>query len=293
MYKVRGTDQKDYGPVSADILRRWIGEGRANAQTLVQAEGSADWKPLSAFPEFAGAFAQRTLPPVLPTTPPVLSSSVTSKPKQSGLAVASMVLGIVGFLTCGLTSLFGLITGIVSLVKIRNSKGQIEGSGFAIAGICTSGIALLMLPIMAGMALPAFAKAKNKAQSIRCINNVKQLSLAVRIYANDNNERYPAAKQWCDNITPFVGGSTEVFNCPLHQGQRCSYAFNQKLDGKKENEVDPSTVMIFESDLGWNADGDQDALITRPRHGQYTIGFADGHVEQVSASRLRQLRWDP
>src|SRR5262245_48067103 len=99
MYKVRGTDQKDYGPVSADVLRRWIGEGRANAQTLVQAEGSADWKPLSAFSEFAGALAARTLPPVLPTTPPVFSSATPAKPKQSGLAVASMVLGILGFLT--------------------------------------------------------------------------------------------------------------------------------------------------------------------------------------------------
>lgn len=53
MYKIIGGDQKEYGPVSADDLRQWIGEGRLNAQSLAQAEGSTEWKPLGAFPEFA------------------------------------------------------------------------------------------------------------------------------------------------------------------------------------------------------------------------------------------------
>jgi hypothetical protein len=53
MYRIIGGDQKEYGPVTADELRRWIAEGRANAQTQVLGEGAAEWKPLSAFPEFA------------------------------------------------------------------------------------------------------------------------------------------------------------------------------------------------------------------------------------------------
>ncbi len=52
MYKIIGGDQKQYGPISADQIRQWISEGRANGQTLICAEGSEDWKPLSAFPEF-------------------------------------------------------------------------------------------------------------------------------------------------------------------------------------------------------------------------------------------------
>jgi uncharacterized membrane protein len=57
MYKIIGGDQKEYGPVSADQIRQWIAEGRANAQTQVQAEGSANWQPLSTFPEFADVLA--------------------------------------------------------------------------------------------------------------------------------------------------------------------------------------------------------------------------------------------
>ena len=51
MYKIIGADQKEYGPVSAEQLRQWLAEGRANAQTPVQAAGTAGWKPLAAYPE--------------------------------------------------------------------------------------------------------------------------------------------------------------------------------------------------------------------------------------------------
>src|SRR5439155_23571211 len=55
MYKIIGGDQKEYGPVSADELRRWIAEGRLNGKSLVRAEGESDWRPLSSFSEFADA----------------------------------------------------------------------------------------------------------------------------------------------------------------------------------------------------------------------------------------------
>ena len=55
MYRIIGGDQKEYGPVTADDLRRWIAEGRLSGQSLVQAESSGEWKPLSAFVEFADA----------------------------------------------------------------------------------------------------------------------------------------------------------------------------------------------------------------------------------------------
>ena len=57
MYKIIGADQKEYGPVTAEQLRQWTVDGRANAQTLVQAEGSTDWQPLSSFPELNPATA--------------------------------------------------------------------------------------------------------------------------------------------------------------------------------------------------------------------------------------------
>jgi uncharacterized membrane protein len=56
-YTIIGGDQKQYGSVTADNIRQWIAEGRLGAQSLAQAQGDAEWKPLSAFPEFAAALA--------------------------------------------------------------------------------------------------------------------------------------------------------------------------------------------------------------------------------------------
>ena len=57
MYKILGSDGKEYGPVTADQLRQWVVEGRANAQTQTFVEGATEWKPLGTLPEFAGHFA--------------------------------------------------------------------------------------------------------------------------------------------------------------------------------------------------------------------------------------------
>ena len=65
MYKIIGTDGRQYGPVNAEQLRRWLAENRVHALTLVQTEGAQDWKPLSAFPEFA-AELNAVPPPIIP-----------------------------------------------------------------------------------------------------------------------------------------------------------------------------------------------------------------------------------
>ena len=75
MYKVIGVDGKEYGPVSAEQLREWIAAGRANGQSLVQADGAEGWKPLAQLPEFAAL-----LPPPTPTafTPPTVSPGMAA-----------------------------------------------------------------------------------------------------------------------------------------------------------------------------------------------------------------------
>jgi hypothetical protein len=69
MYKIIGGDQREYGPVGEAEVRRWIAEGRLNARSLVQAEGSPDWKPLSAFAEFSEALRAQTGPTAPPFSP--------------------------------------------------------------------------------------------------------------------------------------------------------------------------------------------------------------------------------
>ncbi|HUA38232.1 MAG TPA: DUF4190 domain-containing protein [Candidatus Sulfopaludibacter sp.] len=291
-YKVIGVDQKEYSPVSEGQLRQWIGERRVNAQTRVQAEGATGWKTLSELPEFAGTF------PASPP-PPLPAGEAAGPARTSGMAIASLVLGILGIVTCGLTVLLsapvGLILGIVAMNRIGKSA-QLRGKGLALAGIIMSSVTFLLIPIFAAMLLPALAAAKQKAQEITCISNEKQLALAVRIYSNDNTNHFPPAAMWCDAIKTNVGSET-VFKCPAaHSLSRCDYAFNAKLDGLDENKMDPQTVMIFESDAGWNASGGRELMISRARHERgriFIVAFADGSVREVPESQIGTLRWDP
>ncbi|HKW29710.1 MAG TPA: DUF4190 domain-containing protein [Verrucomicrobiae bacterium] len=290
-YKIIGSDQKEYGPVTEQRLRQWIVDGRVNAQTRVQAEGATGYKTLAELPEFAGAFQG-------PTPPPLPVGAAATPAKTSGMAITSLVLGILGIVTCGITVLLsapvGLILGIVAMNKIGKSSGQLRGKGLALAGVIMSSLTFLLIPIFAAMLLPALAAAKQKAQEINCINNEKQLALAVRIYSGDNTNHFPPAVKWCDAIKTSVGSET-VFKCPAaNSASRCGYAFNARLDDMDESKVDPQTVMIFESDGDWNAHGGPEQMIGKPRHAHlFVVALADGSVQDVPESRLGTLRWDP
>jgi hypothetical protein len=69
-YTIIGGDQKPYSSVTADDIRRWIADGRLNAQSLAKEENDTEWRPLSAFPEFADALTTGSAPPPPPLTAP-------------------------------------------------------------------------------------------------------------------------------------------------------------------------------------------------------------------------------
>jgi len=301
MYKIIGGDQKEYGPISADQLRQWIAANRVNAQTKVQEAGSADWRPLAEFAEFSEALTGGVPPaPALTSAGPGGSASPASgQVERSGLAVASLVLGILGVFTLGLTALVGLVLGILAHVRISGSRGRLSGSGTATAGIVVSAVALALVPviaILAAMLLPALTSAKNKSQSIMCMNNMRQLSLGLLMYAGDNNDQLPQGANWCDAIQPYLGGGQALKCFSGDPSQRAHYAFNANLSGMKVTKIQSpaQTVLVFEIEGGWNVSGGPETLLKQPRHGGAVgLAFADGHSEIVNPPRLQTMRWEP
>ena len=108
MYKIIGADGKEYGPITAEQLRQWIAEGRANAQSKIRLEGTTEWKPLSEYPEFA---ASATGAPGVLGAPPTMMAGVPSAAAADlirGPATGLIVVAILGFLAQVLTLIWQL-----------------------------------------------------------------------------------------------------------------------------------------------------------------------------------------
>jgi hypothetical protein len=126
---------------------------------------------------------------VLSPVPPAPPEPIM--PKTSGLAIASLVLGILSIFTCALTAIPSIICGIISLIKIEKSGGRLTGKGFAISGII---LPVVTLPILLmAILMPALSRVRQTAFRMVCGTNLSGLSKAMMLYANDFDDEFPRA----------------------------------------------------------------------------------------------------
>ena len=127
MYKIIGSDGREYGPVNAETIRQWIAEGRLHGPSQIQGEGQTGWKPLGDFPEFAAALG--AAPPA--ALPPVVSPVPTPAPTPADFLGRDYDLDITGCIGKGwdlFKNNFGLLLGAFLIYML------IEG-GIAILGM--------------------------------------------------------------------------------------------------------------------------------------------------------------
>ena len=133
--------------------------------------------------------------------------------------------------------------------------------------------------------LKATLEAKRRALSIRCVNNLKQLGLAVRIYATDYSDDFPADLK---SVLPY-GISPKVLRCP-EDGDRPEVSMDD-LKSQSVDQVASFSSYQFLAPGPGKLETDPTRVMFRcPIHGHVTL--CDGSVQQIPLDSTNLVRID-
>jgi prepilin-type processing-associated H-X9-DG protein len=183
------------------------------------------------------------------------------------------------------------------------------------------GVVIAIVMILVVVFLPRFARSPEHSSRINCVNNLKLIALAYRIWAGDNNDKYPMQVSTTNGGTMelmadgknvwrnFLVMSNElstpkILFCPADAGRICATNFSNDLKDKisyffgvDANPKDPQMLLSGDDNFAISGIPVKSGLLeissntpiawTSARHKfAGNIGLADGSVQQVSNSEL-------
>jgi prepilin-type processing-associated H-X9-DG protein len=188
------------------------------------------------------------------------------------MAITSLVLAF-------FVPLLAIIFGIIGLIQISNSQGRLRGSGLAIAGLAVS--CFWSFLVMPAILFPVFAQAREKARTVSCESNQRQLALAIIMYSQDNNEQLPPSMSATTLATPGTL-SARLYTCPSATTHAAAgdYGYNTHLAKRALGDIaDPATtILTADSDRPDASLATTDDIAWTRHHTGCVISFVDGHV---------------
>lgn len=162
-------------------------------------------------------------------------------------------------------------------------------------------IVLAIIGVLAAMLMPALGKAKEQARAIDCVNNLRQLGIALQLYVDENNHRLPVMRDKPvdtnsvpTNRLPSVDlvlashlGNPRVLRCQsdrqnLFEQTGSSYSWNSLLNGQRADDLkvlglhfDPHAIPVFFDKEGFHA--------ARGKGKEVNFLYADGHIKNLLA----------
>ncbi len=141
---------------------------------------------------------------------------------KSGLAITSMVFGILAVVTMIIVigivfAPIGLILAIVALVKASRKPNEYGGKGFAIAGLVMSAIVLLLLPMIAAIAIPNLLAAARAANEGSAISTIRTIGKA------QGDSQFNGKQMKCATLQDLA--KTQIINQGLADGEHNGYRF--------------------------------------------------------------------
>jgi hypothetical protein len=185
MYRIIGGDGKEYGPIGVEEVRRWVAEGRLNAQSLARPEEAAEgWRPLGSFPEFAEVLRAQEAAQILAATgqrlPPAnlaaWRTEILARPAQVrmghclagawnlwvsnfGLLTGAALVYWLIQATCAYLQIInvvywvfdGVFYGGLCLVYLKRIRGQAASVGDVFSGFSIAFVHLLLAGLLSGL----------------------------------------------------------------------------------------------------------------------------------------------
>jgi len=117
--------------------------------------------------------------------------------------------------------------GVGSASRRRGPASGVRG-GFTLVELL---VVLAVIALLAALLLPALFRAKESARTTQCLNQMRQLGMAVRLYADENGDTFPRSQHsafaygelpWERSLAPILGSSTTawtnlltgIYHCP-------------------------------------------------------------------------------
>ena len=162
-----------------------------------------------------------------------------------------------------------------------------QGCGIGVA-VCVG-----VVVVLAALMFPVFSRARGKARQSSCLSNLKQVSLAMVMYASDYDDRFPRDTDWETATYPYVRNMA-IFSCPECPNEQ-GYSHNPRLHA-----VETKTLQQPAQTLAWWDAGAQVPGLTAPagttsqRHnGGDNFAYADGHVKWSTTAAAAHAELGP
>jgi prepilin-type processing-associated H-X9-DG protein len=137
--------------------------------------------------------------------------------------------------------------------------------------------------ILAAILFPVFAQAREKARTTSCLNNEKQIGLAIARYCQDYDEKYPphhnAKLNWAEEVMPCIR-NTQVFVCPSDPSGASVGYLDRNVPERGETLLSISEPAL----LAMAADGDAKGIAKRHLNDGFNLLFCDGHARLITGS---------
>jgi hypothetical protein len=270
-----GRDGQREGPFTIEEVRLRVAQGQARLDDLAWYEGAPGWIPLREVPGLQQS-AAAAVPPAIPNPPPIprqtvaMAAPAAAQPPQEGLAIASLVLGILGLVAIPfIASVAGVVCGHMALGKIKRALGALGGRGLAIGGLVTGYLGIFFCLLVAAVIAIAVTVAVKgagpfKEQVTSVIETGTALAGAKRIhdacvaYAAANDGKFPLT---LEALVPTYLSDADVLETEVGEdGERAGF---QYFGGTTS---DPGDRVLFQS---WGT----------LANGHRVVAYVDGRIE--------------